>query len=173
MEVLATVIAIIAFTYFLLRFKSFRKFVLCGIACIFILGISIYGYSKWDRSQEKKKSVFPVSEIKLSKINLRRNTYSSTSFRLSGEIKNLSATQELEAVKVRVLLFDCPKKNANDCDTVGDETEVVRISGSVPPGQKRSFEDEFYFYNLPKIRDRQFQVDILGASSSYFGLDGD
>ncbi len=172
MEVLATVIAIIAFTYFLLRFKSFRKFILWGIACIFILGISIYGYSAFDRSQEKKKSVFPVSKIKLSKINLRSDSYSSSMW-LSGEIKNLSATQELKAVKVRVLLFDCPKKNTNDCDTVGDETEVVQISGSVPPGQKRSFKDSFYFFNLPKIRDRRFQVDILGASSSYYGLDGD
>jgi hypothetical protein len=55
----------------------------------------------------------------------------------------------------------CATEAADACETVGEETAVLRLI--VPPEQSRAFAQTIVIRNPPPIERARWQVDLTGA----------
>jgi hypothetical protein len=122
-------------------FPRFRK-VLLGIAALLVC-IAVVGYF-WLKSEESRdaseeaasKKRISLNEIELADVELRKENYGSTTYVMTGRVRNRSARYTLSDFTIRITLEDCMSDTF--CDVVLQRNESPHAE-SVPPGQARDF----------------------------------
>jgi len=126
---------VLLFIWLMVVSPGFRGFV-------FLLALLIAGGIWWFVGSQQEKSrlaseLITPAEVHLSDVSLwSRDT---GSHKITGKIKNLSASHALSRIRLRLVAYDCPAEAlTSDCEIIG-ETTVSPLLGVVPAGQVRSY----------------------------------
>lgn len=136
--------------FLMLRFPKFGLAVL-GAA---VLG-SLYLYVENERSsretEQLQKEAQSLERLRILKLEDAKLALDGVLSKAYGSITNESDYQTVTSFKMKVLVYDCPDRQALDakCTVVGDDEETIYVE--VPPRQKRSFESFFGFRDLPRM----------------------
>lgn len=82
-------------------------------------------------------------------------------FKAEGWVHNKHTDKTLSSMKLRVRMQRCADETAQSCETVGEETTVLRLI--VPPEQSRAFGQTVVIRNAPPLEKARWQVDVIDA----------
>lgn len=142
-------VVFLAFIYFILNYKGFRK----ALLYFSFFGVSVYliNYLNNEQNIQKEKLAIRFHEIKFENLTLGQ-IYSSWEVR--GDVVNLSS-KTLKGFSLKIQIQDC----ASSCVTIGEDT-ITETYLNVPPSQKRAFDSYVSFSNLPKYEKMQWSYHV-------------
>lgn len=112
-----------------------------------------------DRRAEAARQLVTLRDVKVSVDPLLSSTPPQY-FKVEGWAHNASP-RTLDSLRLRLRMQRCMSEAAESCETVGEETAVVRLI--VPPEQSRAFAHTVVIRNAPPIERAHWQVDVTGA----------
>lgn len=155
------VIAGLFLLFLMLRFPAFGAVVL-GIA---VLG-GLYLYSENERSERRtatrEKEARSFERMKLLQIEDGRLYLDGYLSRVTGLATNTSDYQTIRRFEIKVLVYDCPDRTAENCAVVGDQAEELYVE--IPPKQKRAFDTGIAFRGLPKLAPGKWSWSFFVAA---------
>ena len=144
----------------MVAYPGFRGLVIVVVALIG--GVIWYTVEQGNKKARLARSLIKPSEVELRDFTLGRE-YGS--FKLTGNVKNLSSKYTLLEIIVAVRVYDCPtEKIGLDCEVIGERTE--RLSATTPPGQVRNFNKSVWFSNMPEINNFEWSYKIKSITAS-------
>lgn len=148
-ERMVWVIAGLIFLFLMLRFPAFGGIVILLIACG---ALYLYGQSVQDEARAKKREKIASSPERLAIVHLTDTRLALDGYlsRVQGIATNTSPFLTVQRFQLRVRVYDCPEITLPSCTVVGDSQAEARVT--IPPGQKRSFEDILSFPGLPQMK---------------------
>lgn len=113
-----------------------------------------------NQADREKASMFPLSDLKLSEVQLSLEKAGN----FSGRIRNDSSDKTLADLTLKLSISDCGKSDETDCVVI-DERDVNLIT-HVPSGQARDFSKQLDLYFSPiVIRGfMKFDTKLIRAS---------
>ena len=112
-----------------------------------------------DRRAESARQLVTLRDVRVNVDPLLSSTPPQY-FKVEGWAHNASA-RTLGSLRLRVRMQRCADEAAERCETVGEETAVLRLI--VPPEQSRAFAHTIVIRNAPPIERAQWRVDVTGA----------
>jgi hypothetical protein len=112
-----------------------------------------------DRRADAARQLVTLRDVKVG-IDPLLSSSPPQYFKVEGWAHNAS-TRTLDSLRLRVRMQRCAGDAADTCETVGEETTVLRLV--VPPEQSRAFAQTIVIRNPPPIELARWQVDVTGA----------
>jgi hypothetical protein len=113
-----------------------------------------------DRRADAARQLVSLRDVKVSVDPLLSSTTPPQYFKVEGWAHN-ATTRTLGSLRLRVRMQRCTDEAGETCETVGEETAVLRLI--VPPEQSRAFAQTIVIRNPPPIERARWQVDVTGA----------
>lgn len=112
-----------------------------------------------DRRAESARQLVTLRDVRVN-VDPLLSSNPPKYFKVEGWAHNASA-RTLGSLRLRVRMQRCADEAAESCETVGEETAVLRLI--VPPEQSRAFAHTIVIRNAPPIERAQWRVDVTGA----------
>ena len=118
---------------------SFRRIAAVALGILVLALLILIGWFQQNetaqkRKDEKAKTFIKTNQVQLVDPRVSFSSYDGRPEKITGRVRN-NSTHALQSLEVKLLFEDCSPQN--DCETVGEETDV--IYGNVPPAQSRDF----------------------------------
>ena len=150
-------IIVAALVYLAYLSPETRKAVITVLAVV-LCGVAYLIYDEF-ATERQATSLIALDEVELRNFSTNSRT---GIFYAKGSVKNLSASETIESIELRVRAHDCPGDELTDaCETVGESVEKMKLE--VPPGQVRGVEKSVSFSNLPSVTNLVWSFSVAGV----------
>jgi hypothetical protein len=150
-------VLLIAVVFLAVQFAEFRKaiFVFLGLlvfAAAAGVGWLYYQSIETEKREALSRRLIRADEIVLSDMVLGQ---SSGFWRVKGNVTNRSS-HALSGFKLKIVVQDCPSETS--CTTIGED--LVSTYVSVPPNQKRAFDQSVSLRDMPQPTKRGWRYSV-------------
>jgi Ca2+/Na+ antiporter len=128
------------------RFNTFRKAILTILGLIVAAAVVGGGWLYYQNREGEKREALAWRLIQPDQLAFSDMVLGESSgfWRVRGNVANRSS-RALSGFKLKIMVRDCPA--GSSCVTIGED--LVSAYVSVPPGQKRSFDQSVRLYDMP------------------------